>query len=118
MTYTVGPNETISDIAQNFDVPVEELLSFNNLNWNSWLVPGMIIYIPPRRPRPPVRPVPPIMPLPPSNFVYIVRRGDTIWTIARRFDVSVQNIMFMNGLKFPFVFPGQRLIIPIAIMPF
>lgn len=118
MTYQIMPQDTMFSIAEQFNVPVEDLLSANNLTQNSILFPGMIIIIPPRPPRPPVFPVPPIAPLPPQNRIYIVRRGDTIWSIARRFGVSVQNIMFVNGLTFPFVFPGQRLIIPVAIMPF
>lgn len=139
MTYTIAPNDTMFSVAQRFGVPVNQLLAFNNLTPNSIIFPGMVIVIPPRPPvqpgpprppvsprppvqpgppRPPVTPVPPIAPLPPKNRIYIVRRGDNIWSIARRFGVSVQNIMFANGLKFPVVFPGQRLIIPIAIRPF
>lgn len=106
MTYTVTSSDTIFDISQRFGVPINELLTYNNLNINSPLFPGMIIVIPPTRP------------IPPQNKIYIVRRGDNIWSISRRFGVSVQRIMFMNNLKFPIVFPGQRLIIPITIMPF
>ena len=68
----------------------------------------MIIIIPP---------VSPNVSFPPQNMTYVVRRGDNIWSIACRFGVSVQNIMFMNNLTFPIVFPGQRLIIPMGIVP-
>ena len=112
MTYTVTQSDTMSGIAQKFGVPVNQLMTYNNLTSNSFLFPGMVIIIPP------VTPVPPIGQLPPINRIYIVRRGDTIWSIANRFGVSVQNIMFMNNFTFPIVFPGQRLIIPTRIMPF
>ena len=112
MFYTVTPFDTIFSIAQRFGVPLNELLVANNLNINSPIFPGMVLFIPI------IRPVPPIGEIPPQNRIYIVRRGDNIWSIARRFGVSVQNIMFMNNLKFPIVFPGQRLTIPIAITPF
>lgn len=106
MTYTVSEFDSMSSIAQKFGVPVNELMAYNNLAPSSFLFPGMIIVIPPSRP------------FPPTNRVYIVRRGDTIWSIARMFGVSAQNIMFANNLVVPVVFPGQRLIIPQRFRPF
>lgn len=111
MEYTVSQFDTMSGIAQNFGVSVDDLMSYNNLTPNSFLSPGMIIVIPPRRPsRPPGRP--------PMYRTYVVRRGDTIWSIARMFGVSAQNIMFANNMTVPIVFPGQRLIIPMRVRPF
>ena len=75
----------------------------------------MIIIIPPRPPKP--RP-PQVPPTPPQNRIYVVRRGDTIFSIARRFRVSVESIIAINGMRFPIVFPGQRLIIPQGIVAF
>lgn len=113
MSYTVTSEDNLIMIAEKYDIPLNELLEFNHLTLDSFLFPGMIINIPSR---PPVtQPRPPV--IPPANKVYIVRRGDTLWSIARKFNVSVQNIMFINGLIFPFIFPGQRLIIPIGIVP-
>ena len=106
MTYTVTPNDSINSIAQAFQVPTDELMSINGLGPNSRLIPGMVIIIPPFNPRPPM------------NRIYVVRRGDTIWSISRRFGVSVNEIMYINQLTFPFVFPGQRLIIPSRLRPF
>lgn len=116
MTYTVSQFDTIPDLAQKFGVSEEDLKAYNNLSSSSFLRPGMIIIIPPARPFPP-RPVPP-RPRPPMNRTYIVRRGDTIWSIARMFGVSAQNIMFANNMTFPIVVPGQRLIIPMGNRPF
>ena len=82
-------------------------MAYNSLTQNSFLFPGMVIVIPPTRPA-----------LPMQNRTYFVRRGDTLWSIARMFGVSAQDIMFVNNLVFPVVFPGQRLIIPARIMPF
>jgi len=49
--------------------------------------------------------------------IYVVRRGDTLRGIARRFGVSVENIIFMNNLRRPIIHVGQRLRIPIPIAP-
>lgn len=123
MTYTIAPFDTITSVSQKFGVPANELLVANNLTPNSVIFPGMVIIIPPKQPRPPFQPQPPVFPvppigsLPPQNRVYIVRRGDSLWSIARRFGVSVQRLMATNNLTFPVIFPGQRLIIPIRIRP-
>lgn len=110
VTYTVSQFDTIPDIAQKFGVSADELMTYNNLSPNSFLRPGMIIIIPPARPTMP-------RPRPPMNRTYIVRRGDTLWSIARMFNVSAQSIMAINNLTLPVVFPGQRLIIPIRSRP-
>lgn len=112
MNYTVSQFDTISSISQKFGVPESTLIAYNNLSPNNLLFPGMIIVIPTPRPTPLPTPHPPI------NRTYIVRVGDTIWSISRMFGVSVQNLMSVNNLSFPIVFPGQRLIIPSSMRPF
>lgn len=43
---------------------------------------------------------------------YVVRGGDTLETIAKRFDVSVDTIKWANDLKTNIIKPGQQLKIP------
>jgi len=48
-----------------------------------------------------------------ADTVYVVQRGDTLFSIARNFGVTVQAILNANGLTNPnFIFVGQRLTIP------
>lgn len=48
-----------------------------------------------------------------TGGVYVVRRGDTLYAIARRHGTSVQAIMNANGLRNSnFIWVGQRLNIP------
>ena len=45
--------------------------------------------------------------------LYVVKRGDTVWQIARRFDLPVNDIIYANQLENPDVLTvGQALIIP------
>jgi hypothetical protein len=43
---------------------------------------------------------------------YKVRSGDSLWSIARKFGVSVTELKQANGLKSSNIKPGQTLVIP------
>ena len=52
-------------------------------------------------------------PPPQSDEVYVVQQGDTLYAIARRFDVTAAAITAANNLSNPnLIFVGQRLVIP------
>jgi hypothetical protein len=46
------------------------------------------------------------------TVTYQVRRGDTLWTIARRHGTSVEELKAANQLRNPDIRAGQRLVIP------
>ena len=46
------------------------------------------------------------------NDAYIVQRGDSLWSIAKRFNVSVSEIKNTNNLTTNLITIGQKLIIP------
>ena len=43
---------------------------------------------------------------------YRVARGDTLWTIASKFETSVKRIRSINGLRNSKIYPGQKLMVP------
>ena len=48
-----------------------------------------------------------------GESTYIVRRGDSVWRVARRFRTTVEAIVATNGLSHPYrIDPGQILLIP------
>lgn len=51
-------------------------------------------------------------PLPPGTRAHIVQKGDTLYSIARRYGVSVSSIKVRNELDSSTIQPDQRLIIP------
>lgn len=46
--------------------------------------------------------------------VYIVKKGDTLWSISRRYGVSLQSLIRSNpGIKNPnLIYPGNKVVIP------
>lgn len=49
----------------------------------------------------------------PSMTIYIVQRGDTLWKIAKRYNVTIDSIVRANNIANPdSIVPGQQLVIP------
>ena len=54
------------------------------------------------------------MPAPkPAHEVYVVKKGDTVYKIAKRYGTTMQAIILANNLRNPdLIYPGQILFIP------
>ncbi len=63
-----------------------------------------------RNPKPPVLPVPPAQP---GSLHHTVQRGQTLYRIAKTYNVDVSDLMRSNGIYNPSELePGRRLVIP------
>lgn len=51
-------------------------------------------------------------PAPGSGRTYVVRPGDSLWSIARRFGTTVEALQRANGVTTSTLYPGRRLVIP------
>lgn len=57
----------------------------------------------------------PFPPPTPQPVTYVVRQGDSVYTIAQQFGTTMQAIILANNLTNPdLIFPGQVLIIPVV----
>ena len=104
---TTGPNEnqneyivqigdTLYSIARNFNISVNDLIEYNQLP-TTVLSPGQVLRIPK---------------IGPSNVVYTVKKGDTLYSIANSYGVSVDAIKNLNDLANNTLIIGQELYIP------
>ena len=48
----------------------------------------------------------------PSNEVYIVKKGDSLYSIAKKYNISVSDLLSFNSLSNTILSIGQKLIIP------
>lgn len=49
----------------------------------------------------------------PSLIIYFVKEGDTLWNIAKKYNVLVEDIARINGIENEnVIMPGDKLIIP------
>jgi murein DD-endopeptidase MepM/ murein hydrolase activator NlpD len=47
-----------------------------------------------------------------ASVTHVVQRGESLYSLAQRYDVSIQDIIDANGLKNTVIYVGQRLLIP------
>lgn len=49
-----------------------------------------------------------------NPVTYRVKRGDTLFSLSRRYDVSVRSLIDRNALQSPYtIYPGQKLVLPV-----
>lgn len=98
--YTVKKGDTLWAIAQRYHLDLASLKRLNNLDTHL-IYPGQVLKLP----------VPDQISAP-QGRIYIVRRGDTLWQIARRYRTTVEAIKEYNRLSHNLIYPGQRLRLP------
>lgn len=115
--YTVASGDTISSIAEKFDVDFIIVMLLNGLNNDSVLSVGQVLTIPD-----PNMPIPTPTPLSDNlrrgdEILYFVMRGDTIAAIAVEFFSTEDAIVEANDLDNPnSIFVGQLLIVPVNLV--
>ena len=94
--YIVQKGDTLYSISRAYNVSVEELKKANNLTSNTLSI-GQKLIIPNNEE---------------DYETYIVQKGDTLYSISKKFNVSVNEIMNLNNLSNSILTPGQTLVIP------
>ncbi len=107
--YEVQRNDTLWDIARSFGTSVDSLCSANGLTPRSTIRPGQRLEIPSGgSPSATTAPATTHQ----AATTYKVRRGDTLYDIARKFGISVSALRRANGLTSSRIYPGEVLRIP------
>ena len=97
-SYTVTDGDTLSSVAQMFDVSVNTIRWANDLTSKSKIHAGDVLTI-----------------LPVDGIQYVVKRGDTVSGIAKRFGADQQEIIDSNNLEnAQSIKIGMELVIPNA----
>ena len=99
-TYTVKRGDTLYGISNQFGVSVDDIKRINGLTNNTIQV-GQVLKIPNNSGTNPS-----------GVFVYTVKKGDSLYNIARRYETTVNEIISLNNLKTINLSIGQQLIIP------
>ena len=93
--YTVQRGDSLWSIAQQFNTTVDNIKNLNNLTSNM-LVIGQTLRIPSSG-------------IAGSGNRYVVKSGDSLWSIAQRYSTTVDNIRRLNNLTSDLLSVGQIL---------
>lgn len=105
MEYIVQAGDTLWSIARRFGITLEQLLAANpEITDPNRIFPGQRISVP-------------VDTTPPDT--YIVQSGDTMYAIAQRFGVTLDQLLAVNPqiVDANTIFPGQRINIPTGLPP-
>ena len=98
--YIVKKGDTLYSIAKNNNTTVDNLKLINNLNSNLLSI-GQKLYLVKK-------------PVETSDNYYIVKKGDTLYSIAKNNNTTVDDIKNTNNLTSNLLSIGQKLLIPIT----
>lgn len=98
-TYVVQNGDSLYSISRMYGISVDDIKNANNLTSNILTI-GQVLTIPTDDVS--------------SNTsnLYVVKKGDSLWSIANRFGVSINQIRMINNLNSDILNIGQTLIIP------
>lgn len=105
IVHRVLPGHTLWAIAARYGVPLETLLLYNSLGEDAVLTEGqeLLIQLAEGQEPPPTS-------TPPAT--HIVRQGETPWTIAARYRLTIDEFLWLNGLmETDLLHPGQEVMI-------
>lgn len=95
-TYTIKKGDSLYSISKKYNTTVDAIKKINNLPSNILTI-GTTIQIPSSNQK---------------NNTYTVERGDTLYSIAKRLDVSIDSLKAANNLTTNMLSVGDKLIIP------
>lgn len=124
-TYALGKGETLAQVAKKADISEAKLREANRIPPRYRLAPGSVILIPRDETMDDditARHLAASMSLVPEQsnlrqITYKVRRGDTLHSVARRWNVQPEEIRAWNSLRSQTLFAGQRLTLTVARAP-
>lgn len=97
--YQVEYGDTIDIIASKTGTTRDNIKNINGINNDSELVVGSLIIVPKEETQ--------------IFQNYVVKRGDSVYSIARAYNVDPSTLLLINGLnKDDIIYPNQQIVIP------
>lgn len=95
--YKVTAGDTLESIARKFNTTVKDLQDIND---KDYITLGELIIVPNNTS---------------SNWfdTYVVEKGDNLYSIAKKYNISLVDLLDINGLdKDNYIYPGQEIMVP------
>ena len=113
--YTMKNGDTLDRLAAKHGIPVSKLKLANGINSRTRVKPGFELLLPVKGSGAGAEPLPALFQQPPpaprrhGGAIHIVRKGETLYGIARRYHVSTDSLLRWNHVGV--LTTGQRLVI-------
>lgn len=102
-TYTVKKGDSLYSIANKYNTTVDELKRINNLTSNTLSI-GQVLKLPSDKANNVEKEE--------NTISYTVQKGDSLYSIARKYDTTIDRIKDLNNLTTNLLSIGQVLLIP------
>lgn len=102
-TYTVKKGDSLYSIANKYNTTVDELKRINNLTSNILSI-GQVLKLPSDKPNK--------IEQEKNTITYMVQKGDSLYSIARKYSTTIDKIKDLNNLTTNLLSIGQVLLIP------
>lgn len=97
--YSLKKGETLENVARMFHTNVGVLKDINNIYYDEQVRTGMDVIVPKNK----------------ENYFnyYVIEQGDTLYQIARKYNINPELLASMNGLDMDdYIYPNQEILIP------
>ena len=111
-TYKVKKGDTLYTIANTFNTTVNDIKELNNLTSNTIYI-GQELTIP--KLIPPVDTPPEEDPGEDIYTIYTVQKGDSLWSISQKYNITVQELIDINQLLTTTIKIGEQLKVPAVL---
>ena len=96
--YTVKRGDNLWNISRRYNTTIQLIVQINGIKNPNLIYPGQVLKILANNNNST------------SELVYVVKRGDNLWNISRRYGVTVNYLARLNNIKNPnLIYPGQIL---------
>lgn len=96
--YIVQRGDTLYSLALKYNTTVDKLRKLNNLNTNTLTI-GQILVLP-------------IETDIDEYDIYVVKKGDSLWSISRKFNIDINDLIELNNLKDLTLQVNQSILVP------
>lgn len=97
--YRIMPGDTLESISRSLGINLDELKRINGIVGNPALIPGTNLIVPNREET--------------TYMTYIVKKGDSIYDIARRNNIDKRILLLINGKdEDDYIYPDEQILIP------
>lgn len=99
VVYTVKRNDSLWNIANAYGVSVNDIVDYNNLGTTVLQIGQQLL-------------IPNVSSSDDAGIIYVVKNGDSLWNISKKYNVSVNDLKTANNLNNNMLSIGQKLVIP------